>query len=42
VNVENPFALEFKKNDLLSVELSECHSSISCLKIANDDLNVKI
>jgi hypothetical protein len=31
-----------KKNELLSSELSSCHSSISSLKIANDELNTRI
>jgi hypothetical protein len=32
VEVEKSLALEIKKNDLLSAELSSCHSSISSLK----------
>jgi hypothetical protein len=39
VEVEKSLALEIKKNDLLSTELSSCHSSISSLKIANDNLS---
>jgi hypothetical protein len=42
VNVEKSLALEIKKNELLSTELSGYHSFISYVKIANDDFNVKI
>jgi hypothetical protein len=42
VDVEKSLALEIKKNELLSAELSSCHSSISSLKIANDDLNDRL
>jgi hypothetical protein len=42
VSVEKALALELEKNKILPKELSDCHSSISCLKIANDELNVKI
>jgi hypothetical protein len=34
--------LEVKKNELLFVELSTCHSFVSSLKIANDELNGRI
>jgi hypothetical protein len=36
--MEEETSLEKKKNHLLSSELSSCHSSISSLKNANDDL----
>jgi hypothetical protein len=42
IEVEKSLTLEVKKNELLSTELSSCHSSISSLKIANDDLNARI
>jgi hypothetical protein len=35
-------ALETKKNELLSSELSSCHDSISSLKSLNADLNAKL
>jgi hypothetical protein len=41
VNVEN-LALEVKKNEILSSELSSCHESISSLKSLNVDLNARI
>jgi hypothetical protein len=31
-----------KKNEMLAFELSSCHSSITSLKILNDDLNARI
>jgi hypothetical protein len=42
VEVEKSLALEIKKNHLLSIELSSCHSSIPSLKIANDNLSRKL
>jgi hypothetical protein len=42
VNVEKSLALETKKNEILSSELSSCHESISSLKISNADLNTRI
>jgi hypothetical protein len=42
VEVEKSLALEIKKNDLLAAELSSRHSSISSLKIGNDDLSNKL
>jgi hypothetical protein len=42
INVQKPLALELKKNELLSSELSTCHDSISSLKNVNADLNVKL
>jgi hypothetical protein len=41
-SIEKALVLETKKNEISSKELSICHSSISCLKSANDDLNAKI
>jgi hypothetical protein len=40
--VEKSLALEVKKNEIFSCELSACHSSMSILKSANDDLNDRI
>jgi hypothetical protein len=42
VSVQKSLALEIKRNEMLSSELSACHESISSLKILNDDLNVKL
>jgi hypothetical protein len=42
INVKKSLALEIKKNELLSSELSTCHDSISSLKSLNVDLNVKL
>jgi chromosome segregation ATPase len=42
VEVEKSLAIEVKKNEFLSTELSYCHSFISSLKTANDDLNARI
>jgi hypothetical protein len=42
VSVQKSLALETKRNEMLSSELSACHESISSLKILNDDLNAKI
>jgi hypothetical protein len=42
VNVQKSLALETKKNELLSSELSSCHDSISSLKSLNADLNAKL
>jgi hypothetical protein len=42
INVQKSLALEIKKNELLSSELSTCHNSISSLKSLNADLNVKL
>jgi hypothetical protein len=41
-NVQKPLALEIKKNEILSSELSTYHNSISSLKTLNDDLNTKL
>jgi DNA repair exonuclease SbcCD ATPase subunit len=42
VNAEKYLALEAKRNELLSSELSSCNDSISSLKNLNDDLNAKL
>jgi hypothetical protein len=42
VSVQKSLALETKRNEMLSFELSACHKSISSLKILNDDLNAKV
>jgi hypothetical protein len=42
ISVQKSLALEVKKNEILSFELSTCHESISSLKNLNDDLNVKL
>jgi hypothetical protein len=42
VEAQNSLALEIKRNEMLSCELSTCHDSISSLKSINDDLNAKL
>src|SRR5688572_9553704 len=42
VSAQNSLALEVKRNEILSCELSTCHESISSLKSINDDLNTKL
>jgi hypothetical protein len=42
VSVQKSLALETKRNEILSSELSACHESISSLKNLNNDLNVKL
>jgi hypothetical protein len=42
VNVQKSLALETKRNEMLSSELSTCHESISSLKSLNDDINAKL
>jgi hypothetical protein len=42
VSVQKSLALEIKRNELLSSELSNCNESISSLKTLNDDLNAKL
>jgi hypothetical protein len=42
VDVQKSLALEVKRNEMLSCELSTCHETISGLKSANDDLNAKL
>jgi hypothetical protein len=40
--VQKSLALEIKRNEMLSSELSVCHESVSSLKSLNDELNVKL
>jgi uncharacterized coiled-coil DUF342 family protein len=42
VSVQKSLALEIKRNEMLSFELSTCHESISSLKNLNDELNAKL
>src|SRR5688572_28457987 len=42
VEAQKFLALEIKRNEMLSCELSTCHDSISSLKSVNDDLNAKL
>jgi hypothetical protein len=42
VSVQKSLALETKRNEMLSSELSACHGSISSLKSLNDELNAKL
>jgi hypothetical protein len=42
ISVQKSLALEIKRNETLSFELSTCHESISGLKNLNDDLNAKL
>jgi hypothetical protein len=42
VSVQKSLALEIKRNELLSSELSTCNESISSLKTLNNDLNAKL
>jgi hypothetical protein len=42
VSVQKFLALETKRNEMLSSELSACHESISSLKSLNDELNAKL
>jgi hypothetical protein len=42
VSAQNSLALEIKRNEMLSFELSTCHETISTLKGVNDDLNAKL
>jgi hypothetical protein len=42
ISVQKSLAIEIKKNERLSSELSTCHESISSLKDLNDDLNAKL
>jgi hypothetical protein len=42
INVQKSLALETKKNELLSSELSSCHDSISSIKSLNADSNAKL
>jgi hypothetical protein len=42
VSVEKSLALEIKRNEVLSSELSTCHESVSSLRNLNDELNAKL
>jgi hypothetical protein len=42
VSVQKSLALEIKRNEMLSSELSACHESVSSLKELNDELNDKL
>jgi hypothetical protein len=42
VSVQKSLALETKRNEMLSSELSACHEFISSLKSLNDELNAKL
>jgi chromosome segregation ATPase len=42
ISVQKSLALEIKRNEMLSSELSTCRESISSLKNLNDDLNAKL
>jgi hypothetical protein len=42
VSVQKSLALEVKRNEMLSSELSACHETVSSLKSVNDDLNAKL
>jgi hypothetical protein len=42
VEAQKSLALEIKRNEMLSCELSTCHDSISSLKSINDNLSAKL
>jgi DNA repair exonuclease SbcCD ATPase subunit len=42
ISVQKSLALEMKRNEMLSSELSSCHESVSSLKNLNDELNAKL
>jgi hypothetical protein len=42
VNVQKSLALEIKRNEMLSSELSSCHESVSSQKDLNVELNAKL
>jgi hypothetical protein len=42
VSVQKSLALEVKRNEMLSCELSTCHETMSSLTCINDDLNAKL
>jgi hypothetical protein len=42
VSVQKSLALELKRNEIMSFELSACQESVSSLKNLNDELNVKL
>jgi hypothetical protein len=42
ISVQKSLALEIKRNEMISSELSACHESVSSLRSLNDELNVKL
>jgi hypothetical protein len=42
ISVQKSLALEIKRNEMLSSELSACHESVSSLMSLNDELNAKL
>jgi hypothetical protein len=42
ISVQKSLALETKRNEILSSEISACHESISSLKSVNDESNAKL
>ena len=42
VEAQKSLALEIKRNEMLSSELSSCHETIAKLKSFNDDLNARL
>jgi hypothetical protein len=42
VSVQKSLALEIKRNEMLSSELSACHETVSSLKNLNDELNTQL
>jgi hypothetical protein len=42
ISVQKSLALEIKRNEMLSSELSACHESVSSLRSLNDELNAKL
>jgi hypothetical protein len=42
VSVQKSLALEVKRNEMLSCELSTCHETVASLRNINDDLNAKL
>jgi uncharacterized protein YkvS len=42
ISVQKSLALEIKRNEMLSSEMSTCHESISSLNNFNDELNAKL
>jgi DNA repair exonuclease SbcCD ATPase subunit len=42
ISIQKSLALEIKRNEVLSSELSTCHESVSSLRSLNDELNAKL
>jgi hypothetical protein len=42
VSMQKSLALEVKRNEMLSCELSTCHETVASLRNINDDLNAKL